>query len=57
MYEYELHQLAVAELIRRADEQRTVRQAVLARRAARRTGRDDTGGRVGKNRSWFVRAA
>lgn len=57
MYEYELHRLAVAELIRRADEQRTVRQAVLARRATRRTGRDGTGGRVAKNRSWFVRAA
>ncbi|MFC8225686.1 hypothetical protein [Streptomyces sp. NPDC057287] len=57
MYEYEIHQLAVAELIRRAEEQRTVRRAVLARRAARRAGRDDTEGRVGKNRSWFVRAA
>ncbi|MFE9365702.1 hypothetical protein ACFYNN_23525 [Streptomyces sp. NPDC006978] len=53
MYEYELHQLAVAELIRRADQQRTVRRAVLARRA----GRDDTEGEVEKNRSWFTRAA
>ncbi|MFJ8860684.1 hypothetical protein ACIRD8_19915 [Streptomyces sp. NPDC102451] len=53
MYEYELHQLAVAELIRRAEEQRTVRRAVLARRARR----DDTEGRVGRNRSWFTRAA
>ncbi|WP_203187771.1 hypothetical protein [Streptomyces pratensis] len=57
VYEYELHQLTVAELIRRAEEQRTVRRAVLARRAARRAGRHDTEGRVGKNRSWFVRAA
>jgi hypothetical protein len=57
MYEYEIHQLAVAELIRRAEEQRTVRQAVLARRAARRSGRNDTEGRVEKNRNWFVRAA
>ncbi|MEV0020832.1 hypothetical protein AB0H45_01175 [Streptomyces atroolivaceus] len=57
MYEYELHQLTVAELIRRADQQRTVRQAVLARRAARRAGHHDTEGRVGRNRSWFVRAA
>ncbi|MEU9063658.1 hypothetical protein AB0D13_33575 [Streptomyces sp. NPDC048430] len=57
MYEYETHQLAVAELIRRAEEQRTVRQAVLARRAARRSGQDDTEGRVGRNRNWFVRAA
>ncbi|WP_406145771.1 hypothetical protein [Streptomyces sp. NBC_01012] len=57
MYEYELHRIAVAELIRRADEQRTVRRAVLARRDARRAGRDDSEGRVRKNRSWFVRAA
>ncbi|MEU0300977.1 hypothetical protein ABZ252_16155 [Streptomyces sp. NPDC006175] len=57
MYEYEIHQLAVAELIRRAEAQRTVRQAVLARRAARRSGRNDTEGRVEKNRNWFVRAA
>ncbi|MFD5870119.1 hypothetical protein [Streptomyces sp. NPDC060322] len=57
MYEYEIHQLAVAELIRRAEEQRTVRQAVRDRRAARRAGRDDTEGQAGKNRNWFVRAA
>ncbi|MFG2428028.1 hypothetical protein [Streptomyces sp. NPDC048590] len=57
MYEYELHQIAVAELIRRADEQRAVRRAVLAARAARRSGQDDTEGRVGRNRSWFARAA
>ncbi|MDX3434147.1 hypothetical protein PV664_35335 [Streptomyces sp. ME01-18a] len=52
MYEYEIHQLARDELIRRAEEQRTLRQAVLARRA----GRDETGERVRKNRLWFVRA-
>ncbi|MFJ8886803.1 hypothetical protein ACIRJR_25825 [Streptomyces sp. NPDC102402] len=57
MFEYELHRIASAELIRLAEERRTVRQAVLARRAARRAGRDDTEGQVGENRSWFVRAA
>ncbi|MFE5239396.1 MULTISPECIES: hypothetical protein [unclassified Streptomyces] len=57
MYAYELHQLNVAELIRRADQQRTVRQAVLARRAARRARREETGGRVGAERSGFVHAA
>ncbi|MCX5416779.1 hypothetical protein [Streptomyces sp. NBC_00059] len=57
MYAYELHQLNVAELIRRADQQRTVRQAVLARRAARRARRQETEGRVGAERSGFVHAA
>lgn len=61
MYEYELHQLNVAELIRRADEQRTVRRAVLARRAARRSARrsgpDEIGGQVGRERGSFVHAA
>ncbi|MDF6018663.1 hypothetical protein [Streptomyces sp. JH34] len=57
MYEYELHQLNVAELIRRAEQQRTARRAALALRAARRAERHDGEGRVGKNRSRFVRAA
>ncbi|WP_328906018.1 hypothetical protein OG230_25285 [Streptomyces sp. NBC_00234] len=57
MYAYELHQIQAAELIRRAESQRLVREAVLARRAARRTGRDDTEGRVSANRSRFVHAA
>ncbi|MFD3653201.1 hypothetical protein [Streptomyces sp. NPDC058620] len=57
MYAYELHQIRSAELIRRADAQRTVRQAVLARRAARRAGRDDTEGRVSADPSHFVHAA
>ncbi|WP_424922115.1 hypothetical protein [Streptomyces sp. wa53] len=57
MYEYELHQLNVAELIGRAEQQRTARRAALALRADRRAQRHDAEGRVGKNRSWFVRAA
>ncbi|MEK8144968.1 hypothetical protein NKH18_36095 [Streptomyces sp. M10(2022)] len=42
---YELHKINAAELRRRAEEYRTVRQVVLARRAAWRSRRDDTGGR------------
>ncbi|MFI8190509.1 hypothetical protein ACIF8T_17160 [Streptomyces sp. NPDC085946] len=34
MYDYELHQLRSADLVRRAERQRLVRQALLARRDA-----------------------
>ncbi|MFD9501479.1 hypothetical protein [Streptomyces sp. NPDC060035] len=61
MYAYDLHRIHAAEMIRRADEQHTVRQVVLARRAARRSvrraGRDDTEGRVSKYLDRFVHAA
>lgn len=57
MYDYELHQVNAAELIRRADAQRTVRQALLARRAARRSGREDPEGRVSTDRDRFAHAA
>ncbi|MFD4689429.1 hypothetical protein [Streptomyces sp. NBC_00683] len=61
MYAYELHRINAADLIREADEQRTVRQAVLARRAARRSvrsaGPDDTEGRVSNGSDRFVHAA
>ncbi|MFF6905448.1 hypothetical protein ACFY9Q_05865 [Streptomyces sp. NPDC012389] len=60
MYAYELYRTTSAELIRRADAEREVRRARLARRAARRTGRGDPGGRVSAGRSRladFVRAA
>ncbi|WP_307124844.1 hypothetical protein [Streptomyces sp. B1I3] len=61
MYHYELHQLNVAELIRRADHERTVREALVTRRAVRRAarlaGRDDTEGRVSGRRDRFTRAA
>jgi hypothetical protein len=36
MYEYELQQMRTADLIRRADHERLVREAARARRAARR---------------------
>ncbi|MFJ6693767.1 hypothetical protein [Streptomyces sp. NPDC091294] len=41
MYEYEIQQFRSAELIRRADEARLAREAVRARRAARRQARHD----------------
>ncbi|MGW8883590.1 hypothetical protein [Streptomyces sp. NPDC055749] len=57
MYAYELHQIQAAELMRRAEAQRLARQAVLARRAERRSGRDDTEGRVSADPSRFAHAA
>lgn len=36
MYEYELHHLRSAELIRQAEHERLVREAIRSRRAARR---------------------
>ncbi|MFD5450702.1 hypothetical protein ACWDTR_22695 [Streptomyces sp. NPDC003470] len=41
MYEYEVQQLRAAELVRRADQARLAREAVRARRAARRDARQD----------------
>ncbi|MFI1222022.1 MULTISPECIES: hypothetical protein [unclassified Streptomyces] len=46
MYEYELYRSTSAELIRRADAEREIGRARLARRAARRTGRRDPEGKV-----------
>ncbi|MFI8432961.1 hypothetical protein ACIGJO_04335 [Streptomyces sp. NPDC079020] len=57
MYEYELHQVNAAELIRRADAQRTVRRALAARRAARRSGPEDPEGRVTTDQDRFAHAA
>ncbi|MFJ5999112.1 hypothetical protein [Streptomyces sp. NPDC092370] len=37
MYEYELQHVRTADLIRRADHERLVREVVAARRAARRS--------------------
>ncbi|AKZ58299.1 hypothetical protein SAM23877_5254 [Streptomyces ambofaciens ATCC 23877] len=41
MFEFEIQQARSAELIRRADEARLVREALRARRAARREARRD----------------
>lgn len=46
MFEYELHKIRSAELIRRAEEHRIARQFITARRTARRSGRHDAEGRV-----------
>jgi hypothetical protein len=46
MYEYELYRATSAELIRRADAEREIGRARLARRVARRTGRGDPEGKV-----------
>ncbi|WP_395574890.1 hypothetical protein [Streptomyces sp. BK79] len=44
MFEYEIQQTRSAELIRRADQARLVREAVRARRAARREARHGAAG-------------
>ncbi|MBC9723482.1 hypothetical protein [Streptomyces sp. TRM68367] len=44
MYEYELHQYRSADLLRRADHQRLVREALRARRTARRKATHGTSG-------------
>ncbi|MEV5438060.1 hypothetical protein AB0K80_18885 [Streptomyces sp. NPDC052682] len=44
MFEYELQQSRSAELIRRAEHERLVREATRARRAARRAAAHDTAG-------------
>ncbi|MER5180000.1 hypothetical protein ABT009_16775 [Streptomyces sp. NPDC002896] len=72
MFEYEMHQVRHAELIREAERGRLVREAREARRAARRSARDEGEGRVsthegsrggtrgesqGPSRSHFARTA
>ncbi|MFC5804825.1 hypothetical protein [Streptomyces formicae] len=60
MFAYELHQVMQAELIRRADAERLLREARQARRSARlsarRSAENDPEGRV-STRSRFARAA
>ncbi|MEU2093770.1 hypothetical protein ACH475_10040 [Streptomyces globisporus] len=46
MYEYEIYRSTSAELIRRADAEREIGRARRARRAARRSGRQDPEGKV-----------
>lgn len=58
MYEYEIYRSASAELIRRADAEREIGRARRARRAARRTGRQDPEGKVRESdRNRFAPAA
>jgi hypothetical protein len=58
MFEYEMHQLRAADLAREADRGRLLREAREAR-AARRTARKETGGRVitTPRKARFTRAA
>ncbi|MFJ7324845.1 hypothetical protein ACIQVN_01165 [Streptomyces cyaneofuscatus] len=58
MYDYELYRATSAELIRRAEAEREIGRARLARRAARRTGRGDPDGKVREaGRTRFAPAA
>ncbi|MFH8796769.1 hypothetical protein [Streptomyces sp. NPDC017941] len=59
MFEYELHQIRTAELARQAQHDRLVREARRARRASRRDGGHEAGGRVSAPRDAdrFTRAA
>ncbi|MEU5368508.1 hypothetical protein ABZ362_05895 [Streptomyces sp. NPDC005951] len=58
MYEYEIYRSTSAELIRRADAEREIGRARRARRAARRSGRQDPEGKVRRgDRSRFAPAA
>ncbi|MFE2944465.1 hypothetical protein ACFXKG_36290 [Streptomyces sp. NPDC059255] len=57
MFEYELQKIHAAELIRRAEHQRLVREAGTARRWARRTARNAPEGPVKQRRGRFARAA
>ncbi|MFC8621979.1 hypothetical protein [Streptomyces anulatus] len=57
MYEYELYRSTSAELIRRADAEREIGRARLARRAARRPGHGDPEGKVVEDRTRFAPAA
>ncbi|MFI5773262.1 hypothetical protein ACIA74_33080 [Streptomyces sp. NPDC051658] len=61
MYAFELNKLHVAELHRRAEQERLVRVAARvrrdARRAARHSGRKEAEGPVSTDRKRFVHAA
>ncbi|SDP77121.1 hypothetical protein SAMN04487981_13910 [Streptomyces sp. cf386] len=48
MYEYELHHLRSAELIRRAEHERLVREVVRSRRATRREAAEGSAEGVGE---------
>ncbi|MFC9647777.1 MULTISPECIES: hypothetical protein [unclassified Streptomyces] len=57
MFEYELQKINEAELIRRAERQRLVREVRTARRQARRAAKDAREGRVNTSHDRFTRAA
>ncbi|MFC8829268.1 hypothetical protein ACFT9I_28410 [Streptomyces sp. NPDC057137] len=57
MFEYEMHQMRAAELIREADNRRLIRKVRKARKEAARNARNEGEGRVESLRSRFVSAA
>ncbi|MEU5899321.1 MULTISPECIES: hypothetical protein [Streptomyces] len=59
MFEYEMHQMRAAELVRRADHQRLVGEARKSRATARRSARDEAEGPVSTplRKIRFMRAA
>ncbi|AWT45651.1 MULTISPECIES: hypothetical protein [Streptomyces] len=61
MYEYEIQQARSAELLRKAEHERLVREAVRTRRAARRAAQERTAGTESHTdrprRRWSTRAA
>lgn len=57
MFEYEMHQMRAAELIREADNRRLVRQVRKARKEAARNAGNEGEGRVQSHRGRFVSAA
>lgn len=57
MFEYEMHQMRAAQLIRQADHRRLVRQAREAGKEAARNAGHEGERRVGSHRGRFVSAA
>ncbi|MER8071718.1 hypothetical protein ABTZ59_25805 [Streptomyces sp. NPDC094034] len=57
MFEFELQKINAAELMRRADQRRLVREIRTARRQARRAAKEAREGRVNTPHHRFARAA
>ncbi|TQK51661.1 hypothetical protein FBY35_2073 [Streptomyces sp. SLBN-118] len=57
MFEYRMHELRLADLLREAENARLVRQVRRARRAARRSAKDTGEGPVSRHSTRYERAA
>ncbi|WP_406302909.1 hypothetical protein OHA61_10830 [Streptomyces sp. NBC_00885] len=57
MFEYEMQELRLADLLREAETARLIRQVRKARRAARRSAKDTGEGRVSHDSTRYERAA
>ncbi|MFC8508911.1 hypothetical protein ACFU3J_13040 [Streptomyces sp. NPDC057411] len=57
MFEYELHRIHHAELLREAAAERLAHEAADAAKGRRRAGKQEPEGRVGGDRNRFARAA